>query len=136
MIKFCLLEIGVKSNGNPIQDEEGGVIRSISDTINNTQAVFGYILQVLMNTEESRTEMLSQLFEHRHHHSTQLEILEKNIKRTTLQPVLRPRALFYQASMSLQVEMGAEDNDENNSCAVRLAPRPLVKLYRSPQVFI
>ena len=64
VIKFCLLEIGVKSNGNPIQDEEGGVIRSISDTINNTQAVLDHILQFLMNTEESRTDMLSQLFEH------------------------------------------------------------------------
>ena len=59
VIKLCLLEIGVNSNGNPIQDEEGGVFRSISDTTNNTQAVLSHILQVLMNIEESRTEILT-----------------------------------------------------------------------------
>ena len=123
-----LLEIGVDRNGNPIQGEEGG--RSISNTIDDMQAVLSHMLQVQRQIEESRTEVLSQLFEHRHHHSRQLEILNKNIRRIALQPVLQSRALLQEASRTLQVEMDEEDIDGGTS---RAAPRPLAKLYRPPK---
>ena len=127
-----LLEIGVDSNGNPIRDSGEQQSRSISNTIDDMQAVLGHMLQVQRQIEESRVEVLSQMYEHRHHHSKQLEILNKNIKRIALQPVLRSRALLEQASRTLQVE-SEEDEDGAEGRTPRVAPRPLAQLYRSPK---
>ena len=127
-----LLEIGVDSNGNPIRNGGEQQSRSISNTIDDMQAVLSHMLQVQRQIEESRVEVLSQMYEHRHHHSRQLEILNKNIKRIALQPVLRSRALLEQASRTLQVEMD-DDDDGAEGRTPRVAPRPLAKLYRSPK---
>lgn len=127
-----LLEIGVDSNGNPIRNGGEQQSRSISNTIDDMQAVLSHMLQVQRQIEESRVEVLSQMYEHRHHHSRQLEILNKNIKRIALQPVLRSRALLEQASRTLQVEMD-DDDDGAEGRTPRVAPRPLATLYRSPK---
>ena len=70
------------------------------------------------------------MFEHRHHHSRQLEILNKSIKRIALQTVLCSRAILQHASRILQVEIDEEDIGGGTS---REAPRPLANLYRSPK---
>jgi len=127
-----LLEIGVDSNGNPIRNGGEQQSRSISNTIDDMQAVLSHMLQVQRQIEESRVEVLSQMYEHRHHHSRQLEILNKNIKRIALQPVLRSRALLEQALRTLQVEMD-DDDDGAEGRTPRVAPRPLATLYRSPK---
>ena len=57
-----LLEIGVDRDRNPIQGEEDG--GSISNTIDDMRAVLSHMLQVQRQIEESKTDILSQLFEH------------------------------------------------------------------------
>ena len=127
-----LLEIGIDSDGNQVRNSGEQQSRSISNTIDDMQAVLSHMLQVQRQIEESRVEVLSQMYEHRHHHSRQLEIINKNIKRIALQPVLRSRALIEQASRALQGET-VDDEDGAEGRASRVAPRPLATLYRSPK---
>jgi len=127
-----LLEIGIDSDGNAVRDSGEQQSRSISNTIDDMQAVLSHMLQVQRQIEESRVEVLSQMYEHRHYHSKQLDIMNRNIKRIALQPVLRSRALIEQASRSLQGETDEiEDGAEGRTS--RLAPRPLAQLFRSPK---
>ena len=90
------------------------------------QAVLSHILQLQRQIDESREEILSQIYEYQHHHLKQLEILNKNIKRIALQPVLRSRALLEQASRTLKVEMVEDAEDGAEGCTSRVIPRPIV----------
>ena len=67
-------------------------------------------LQVQRQLEESRAEVLNQIFEVRHHHAKQLEIINKNLKRITMQPVLRPSDLLRIPRRAVGVE--SQDNQE------------------------
>ena len=58
---------------------------------------------------------MNQLFEVWHHHSKHLEILNRNIKRIALQPVLRPRVLLLYSRVSESSRSDAEDGAEETA---------------------
>ena len=71
------------------------------------------------------------LFEVWHHHSKQLEILNRNIKRIALQPVLRPRVLLPSSRVPQGTMSEAEDGAEET--AEQAIDRMPAKLYKSPK---
>ena len=86
-------------------------------------------LQVQRQIEESRAEVLNQIIEVRHHHAKQLEIINKNLKRIAMQPVLRPSGLIRSRSRVVSNE-SKEDQEEIEREVVQIIK---AKLYRSPK---
>ncbi len=88
--ELYLIEIGVNSVGEPIQVEG----RSRDTMIDDMTTLLSHQIQVQRQIEETRAEVLNQLFEVGHVTSRQFEVINKILKRIALQPVLRPRAMI------------------------------------------
>ena len=122
-----LMEVGVA----PEEREGGGRERTLTNQAEDMTVLLSHQLQVQRQIEESRAEVLNQLFEVRHHHSKQLEILNRNIKRIALQPVLRPRVLLPSSRVPQGTMSEAEDGAEET--AEQAIDRMPAKLYKSPK---
>ena len=122
-----LMEVGVE----PEEREGGGRERNLTNQAEDMTVLLSHQLQVQRQIEESRAEVLNQLFEVRHHHSKQLEILNRNIKRIALQPVIRPRVLLPSSRVPQGTTGEAEDGAEET--AEQAIDRMPAKLYKSPK---
>ena len=80
-----LIEIGVDAAEEQIQVEGA---RTGSSTLDDMTTLLSHQLHVQRQIEETRAEVLNQLYEVRHISSKQFEVINKNLKRITMQPVL------------------------------------------------
>ena len=119
-----LIEIGVDSAGEPIQVEG----RNRDTTIDDMTTLLSHQLQVQRQIEETRAEVLNQLFEVRHVTSKQFEVINKNLKRIALQPVLRPRAMIPRRQRRA---LDTSDGDETE--AEEVIERMPARLSRCPK---
>ena len=119
-----LIEIGLHANGEQVQVQE----RS-GNAMDDIMTLLSHQLQVQRQIEESRAEVLNQLFEVRHHHAKQLEIINKNLKRIAMQPVLRPSDLL----RSRRRAAGDEVQEDEEETEREVVQRMKAKLYRSPK---
>ena len=82
--------------------------------------------------EETHAEMLSQLFKVRHSNTKQFEIINKNLKRIAMQPVLRPSSMIPdRRRQRLQEE---QQSDEEQQSETEVIERMPARLSRCPQI--
>ena len=77
------MEIGVDPSVEQIQ-----VQGRMGNALDDITTILSYQLQVQRQIEETHAEVLNQLFEVRHVMSKQFEVINKNLKKIALQPVL------------------------------------------------
>ena len=130
--ELYLIEIGVNSAGEQIQ-----VDGRRDSTIDDMTTLLSHQLQVQRQIEETRAEVLNQLFEVRHNTSKQFEIINKNLKRIALQPVLRPGAMVHRQRglLEVRVDSGEEEEETIERMPAKLSqcPKTLFDLWQEYQ---
>ena len=121
-----LIEIGLDADGEQVQIEG----RS-GNAVDDMTTLLSHQLQVQRQIEETRSEVLNQLFEVRHHHAQQLAVINKNLKRIAMQPVLRPSGLIRQTGRGRVRDENEQDQVEETEEEV--VQRMKARLYRSPK---
>lgn len=102
-----MIEIDLEDEDGPdgmYQAGTGNVLRSGEAPA----ALFAHQVQVQRQLEETKGQILQQLFEMKLQHRKQYHIISRNIKRIAIQPVVRPRLI-------LQQERGEQDEQDETS---------------------
>ena len=118
-----LIEIGLHADGEQVRIEGRG-----GNALDDMTTLLSHQFQVQRQIEESRAEVLNQLFEVRHHHSQQLAVINKNLKRIALQPVLRPSGLIRPSGRGRVREDGSDQDDQEETEA-EVVGRIKARLY-------
>ena len=122
-----LIEIGLDANGEQVQVQgRNGNAKDDMTTLLSHQ------LQVQRKIEETKLEVLNQLFEVRHHHIKQLSIINKNLKRIVMQPILRPSGLIQQRRSTATCNENEQDQVEETEEDV-VQRMKAKQYYRSPK---
>ena len=121
-----LVEIGLDADGEQVRIEGRG-----GNALDDMTTLLSHQLQVQRQIEESRAEVLNQLLEVRHHHAQQLAVINKNLKRIALQPVLRPSGLIRPSGRGRVRD--EDDQDDQEESEAQVVERMKARLYRSPK---
>ena len=136
--QVSIIEIGLDNNN--IDEASGaGTVLATDGLLSGAAAaapLLAHSITVQRQIEETKAELLQQLFELRTINQKQYRIICGNIKRIALQPVVRPSAFLPGANQGRNQNQESKE-EEDDELIVKLESlmqrRRLAKLYRSPK---